>query len=329
MAMAKPKGINNMGSTCYINSVLQCLGACPTFLNYVFQNKEHPPEAIIFNQLRGVYKTIFVDQETSSPRNFLRAVHNKIHSMMYVFEQNDINEFLAIIIDKLNGEICRPFDVQMGPYQNTLYDKQRKKMDDSWALSHKKEYSDLTDMFYGQTITQIICGGCGKIHHNHEVVMNIMLSIGDSKSIYECLDAHFADEVVNGTSEDPWKCDGCNQCVKSQKTTKLWRTPQILIISLKRFNSNLKKINTHIEAPFTIDISDHIIGPSKQTKYNLKSVAYHYGSFHGGHYFATCKHTHTQGDEWNIYDDEDVKKIDEIEDAVKAGYVYFYDLEKA
>lgn len=325
MAPTKPKGINNMGSTCYINAVLQSLGACPTFLSYVFQEKEYE-DAIIFDHLRRVYKTIFVEDETSSPRNFLRAVHNKIHGMMYVFEQNDINEFLAIIIDKLNGEICRPFDVQMGPYQNTLYDKQRKKMDDSWAQSHRKEYSDLADMFYGQTITQIICGGCGKVHHNHEVVMNIMLSIGDSKTIYECLDTHFADEVVNNSSEDDaWRCDGCNQCVESKKTTKLWRTPQILIISLKRFNSNLKKISTHIEAPFDIDISKHLIGPTSQHTYTLKSVAYHYGSFHGGHYFATCKH----GDEWSIYDDEDVKKIDEIGDAVKAGYVYFYDLDRS
>jgi ubiquitin C-terminal hydrolase len=319
--MAHPKGINNMGSTCYINTVIQCLAACPHFLKFVSQEKEHNGD--ILNALKGVYNTIFIEGETSSPRQFLRAVHNKVHGMMYVFEQNDINEFIAIIIDKMNGEICRPFDLNMGPYKNTLYDKQMRKMDDSWALSHKKEYSDLTDMFYGQTISQIVCGNCGMIHHNHEVVMNIMLSIDESHSIYECLNNHFADEIVNSDTDHAWKCDGCNQCVESKKSTKLWRTPKILIISLKRFNSNLQKINTHITAPFTIDISNHLIGPIPQHTYTLKSVAYHYGSFHGGHYFATCKH----GEDWYMYDDEDVKKMDEIEDPIKSGYVYFYDLE--
>jgi ubiquitin carboxyl-terminal hydrolase 22/27/51 len=87
----------------------------------------------------------------------------------------------------------------------------------------------------------------------------------------------------------------------------------------------LQKISTHIEAPFDINISDHLIGPSSQHTYILKGIAYHYGSFHGGHYFATCKH----GDDWYMYDDEDVKKMDEMGDAVKSGYVYFYDLERS
>ena len=235
---------------------------------------------------------------------------------------------MAIIIDKMSAEIYKPYDIVHKIYRESIYDRQRKKMDDSWMMSHKKEYSDLTDMFFGQMISQIICGNCGKIHHNYEVIMNMMLSLGDCNNMIDCLDRYFTEEYINNSEnykENTWKCDECNKCIKSKKTIKLWRLPKILIVSLKRFNSGLKKITTSISVPMQIDLSKYMIGPSTCNSYTLKSIAFHMGSFQYGHYFAACKNS----GKWYIFDDEVVKEIENIEDAISNGYVYFYEVDEA
>lgn len=324
------KGIHNLGNTCYINTVFQCMGYCNVFLNYVlgakYKQRLKEGDRYILEHLRDLYTNIWINNETVSPNDLLKVIYYKCNTLINIFEQNDINEFIGIIIDKMNMEIHRPYDVIPGPYKETIYDRQKKKMDESWALSHKKDYSDLTDMFYGQVVSQIICGNCGKIHHNYEVVMNIMLSIDDCTTMDECIDKHFTEEYINSSEnkkENTWKCDDCQKCFKSKKTTKLWRIPKILIVSLKRFNSGLKKITTEIGVPYQMDISKYMIGPSSCNSYTLKSIAFHMGSYQYGHYFAACKN----GNSWYVFDDEVVKEIDNIDTAVKNGYVYFYELD--
>lgn len=326
------KGIYNMGNTCYINTVFQCLGYCNVFISYVlgarYKQYLRNSDTSILENLRDLFTNIWINNETSRPNELLKVIYNKCNKIINIFEQNDINEFMAIIIEKISAEVNRPYESLNILYKDTIYDRQKRKMDDSWAMTHKKEYSDLTDMFFGQMISQIICGNCGKIHHNYEVVMNLMLSVKGCENIEECFDKHFSEEYINNSDnskENKWKCDECNKCVKSKKTIKLWRIPKILIVSLKRFNSSLKKITTSVSVPFQLDISKYMIGPSSCNTYNLKSIAFHMGSFQYGHYFAACKNS----GKWYIFDDEVVREIENIDDAISSGYVYFYEIDDA
>ena len=323
------KGIHNMGNTCYINTVIQCLSYCNSFLTFVLDAKyqEHlkNKDDNIIDILASLYKDLWVNEQTVIPRDFLKGLYSKMNGMINIFEQNDINEFIAIFIDKLNDEICKPFQPKLGPYNSSSYDNQRKKMDYSWYLSNKKDYSPLKDMFYGQMISQIVCGNCGKIHHNYEVFMNIMVPVLPETTLIDCIANLLNEDSVNNHEDDndnTWKCDSCNECAKSKKTIKLWRLPDILIISLKRFSSDLKKINNHIIIPDVLDMKPFAISPHK-LEYQLKSVALHAGAFHSGHYIAACKNK----EKWFLIDDESVNQIKPecVGDLIKNGYMFFYE----
>lgn len=321
-----PHGIRNIGNTCYINTILQCLGFCHWFLRFMLKNENQvvENEKTLLWQLCNLYKIScfnHTSNNTINPISLIQVLHSKLNIHINVFEQNDINEFLTLLLDKLNDEISRPFDERFKAYDETsLFDIQRKKMDVSWEQHHWKSYSELIPMFYGQMISQIICGNCKAIHHNHEVFMNIMVSLdkeNNPKTLQECIDNFCADEYI----EEGWICDKCKQCHKSLRSHRFWRVPQILIITIKRFTKSLSKISTSIEVPIYIDLSKYTIPPC--SKYVLRSVAFHSGSgFHyGGHYHAIGYDDH----QWTIMDDELIARTNEIPLDIGQGYVFFYE----
>ncbi len=327
-------GLANLGATCYLNTTIQCLGYCIDFLRFIISTKHKTlKEESLINELRDLYIDLWINNNSLIPRRFINKVRESLD--FEIHQQNDINEFLSLFITKLNSDIC--YDVKMtkedliekNKYSSSLYDVQRFKMDNAWLIGVGKEYSELIDLLYGQSIMQIICGNCNKITHNYEIYMSMMLPITpETNSITDCIREYMSQETLNDNSGDEsnikWRCDECKCQCKSKKVTKLWRNPKILIISLKRFTENLDKNNKQIDIPETVDITEYTL-TKKRCVYQLTSVAIHYGSFFGGHYIAVCKHP---DDNWYLIDDLSVNKLDtnNAMQQIKSGYVFFYTL---
>ena len=109
----------------------------------------------------------------------------------------------------------------------------------------------------------------------------------------------------------------------------LWKNPEALIISLKRFDftsTYLKKNNRPIQIPEHIDMSKYTVGKTA-TRYKLKACATHSGSYMGGHYHAISQDQKDMT--WCIFDDESVMKFGEGEvnfpsEHLSKGYTLFY-----
>ena len=318
-----PRGLMNIGNTCYINTVIQCLGFCHAFVRLMLtdENKIVKNEKSILWQLCKLYKDSCHSSTPISTTSLVKVLHTKMNVYINVFEQNDINEFLNIFLDKLNDEISGMYDERPKSYDDSsLYDQQRRKMDISWENHHKKSYSELIPMFYGQMISQIVCGNCKAIHHNHEVIMNIMVSVNEKKNkenLQQLVDNHLSDEYV----DDGWMCDNCKKTHKSTRSFRLWRIPSILVITVKRFNKHLEKINTCIDVPMYLDIDKHSI--PQCSKYVLRSIAFHTGNglIFGGHYYALG----LDDNNWTLMDDETVTISDTTPVDIGKGYVFFYE----
>ncbi len=329
-------GLANLGATCYINTIVQCLGHCPSFFKYIVAGervKQSPSP--LSGELREIYKGLWVERQAIAPHGFLRSLQQVLGSQMHVFEQNDACEFLMIYLDKLNSDLSVELMVDKDDvkkikqlakqYENPLYGNLVVEMEVAWINSIRKEYSHITDLFYGQMISQIQCGHCSHIHHNYETYCNLSLSIGKEReegNFEECLANFFGDEILNQSDKD-WKCDKCNQSAPSKKTMRLWRNPQVLIVSLKRFDHNLHKNTTKVKAPLVLDVSSHCLHTDKLV-YNLKAVAHHMGSLGSGHYNCICKHSNGH---WCAVDDLLVREANEheVEHVLGNGYIYFYE----
>jgi ubiquitin C-terminal hydrolase len=327
------KGLANVGATCYLNTATQCLSYCLEFLHYVLSARYKKDaethgrtidENALISELRSLLVEMWMNGHSLIPRRFVNAI-NKNLAEMEIYQQNDINEFLAYFIDRMNKDVCytniptKEELISKNKYKNTPYDIQRYKMDISWHERVGKEYSELVDLFYGQSITQVICGHCKNITHNYEIYSSMMVPVDDSTdTLYDCLKMHFKDEILN--EEIEWKCDECKHKSKSKKTTRLWRNPKVLIISLKRFTFDMQKNNKHIEIPSELSLQQFALSHTDSV-YRLRAVAYHVGSYHGGHYFALCKHPDNK---WYMIDDLNVTETTDPD--IGKGYVYFYTL---
>ncbi|KAI1353065.1 hypothetical protein F5Y01DRAFT_67231 [Xylaria sp. FL0043] len=142
----------------------------------------------------------------------------------------------------------------------------------------------------------------------------------------ECLDEFERDEVLS--EQDMWYCPRCKEHRRASKKLDLWKTPDILIIHLKRFSSSgfrRDKLETLVDFPTEdLDISSRVLQTEegKQEKYDLIGVDCHYGGLGGGHYTAYAK-SFMDG-QWYSYNDSSVSKTttDRIVDS--SAYMLFY-----
>lgn len=314
------QGVYNNSNTCYISSSLACLAHCMHFAYPIIANMtENEP---ITGALQDIYKNIWIKQVPVHPSTLLNLLQPKLDSIISLHEQNDVMEFVTLFIDILNQEIGKPITPKV---QNQQY-KGHKKLNDfmicGWVNSHKLAYSYLCDVFYGQNLNQTKCDLCGFIEHNSEIFCNISLSLDleDNNDITSMINAYFKQESVKRN------CDGCKlHNVSASKIARIWRTPQILIIHIKRFTANNMKLRSKVAVPSTIDLDSYTLMPSVATKFELKGISCHGGVTTGGHYFSVVKNP---SDQWYIMDDSDKPKPIKSYQEVNSQYFYtlFYEV---
>ena len=129
----------------------------------------------------------------------------------------------------------------------------------------------------------------GAKEHN---LKNVSLEIPkEACNIHDCLKHHTKKTKLNASNE--WTYDQCNRKSQADQRTMLRKTPDILIILLKRYNAGLRKNNKSIRFDDILDIKDYTLnyssGKRPSTRYSLQGVSVQSGSLGGGHYYADCK----------------------------------------
>lgn len=147
--------------------------------------------------------------------------------------------------------------------------------------------------------------------------MSIRLEIKDKKSLEEALKEFIKGEVLEG--DNAYMCERCDAKVKAVKRVCLKTLPEILIVTLKRFEFDYEtmekfKLNTYCSfpnivnvLPFTRDGIDNDYEVDKsQYEYRLKGVVIHYGVSEAGHYTSYIQ---TEQDKWQYFDDEKISEF--------------------
>jgi ubiquitin C-terminal hydrolase len=274
-----------------------------------------------------------VRQHGIVPHGFLNGLRNALGDLINIYEQNDITEFLMLYLDKLNADVSVELLVDNDDFEdikkrfasipNQLFRNLAYDMEVAWIKTIKREFSPLCDMFYGQIVSQIVCGNCNHIHHNYEIYCNLSLPLtGHKSTIDNTFKEYFSDEIINKTEKE-WKCDACKEYKPSKKSLRLWRNPKILIVSLKRFDSNLVKNQVDVEAPLALHLGPYCIS-TKREQYKLVAVGNHMGSIGSGHYNCLCRH---QNGKWFLIDDTNVQEASKshVDYVLRKGYMYFYE----
>ena len=118
---------------------------------------------------------------------------------------------------------------------------------------------------------------------------------------------------------------GCVMVSNHQILDKnLDQLPEILIIMIKQYNDNSKKIDKFVEYPMDLNMEPYCYNYKNDSlQYELQSICIHTGSLRGGHYYAYCKNF--IDDQWRKYNDTHVSQpLNQSEILNQKPYCLFY-----
>lgn len=309
----QPCGLVNLGSTCYINTALQCLARCDAFSSWALDERSGCRSmGCLMDALRGLLRMMQATgsgDEAVLPRAFLQALHRHIGHRMDLRCQNDLHEFLSIFIDRLNACSAPADDAPQNPSARrcTRLDAFHLRAQESWMRDHSERHTPAADILYGQMVNRIVCSACGGHGDVFGAFGALMVGLGDgdkhSDNLGELIAASISREKVSQR-----QCDVCKLRADGESCQMFYRLPHVLLVNIKRFDATgTRPVRSRLDVPLALDMSHVCLDASRPYVYDIVAVACHTGCLEGGHYYALIRES---DDKWFIADDDVVRPLD-------------------
>ena len=324
-------GLQNLGNTCFMNSTLQCLSHTYELNDFlrggVYKkrlNKVH--DSVILYEWDKLRKMMWSEDCIISPGGFFAALRKiagiKDRVLFTGYAQNDLTEFLNFLINCFHDAIKREVYMDITGTAVTDKDKLALRCYEMYIRMYSKEYSEILDIFSGIHVSKLSFKDGSHQSSSPEPFFTLQLPIPNKKKItlFDCFDEYTKAEVLDGdnkvTNESTGKKEDCT------KQLLFFNMPNILIIVLKRFQNNGRRINELVDIPLAnLNLEKYINGYKKSNiVYDLYGVCNHMGTHMGGHYTAFIK---IKDGKWYEFDD---KKVSPYNGNVisKSSYCLFY-----
>lgn len=325
-------GLKNLGNTCFMNSAIHCLthtyefsrfldSKTEQFYNDLLQKNEY---GIILKEWNDLRTLMFSENCNISPGGFLTNVQKiaviKDRQIFTGFAQNDLTEFILFICDCFHEALKRPVKIDVYGQEKNKTDSIAKKCYKMVQDNYKDNYSEIYQMFYSIQVSNIyeysdstdydqLCS-MPPLSTRPESIFMLDLCIPENEcTVYECIEKHCKPELLNG--DNKWFNEDKNEKQDVLKQYSFFNLPEVLIISLKRFNHHVNKNNTYVKIDVNehIDFSKFVCGYNpQQYKYEVFAVCNHYGSIMGGHYTTTVKNA---SGKWYSFNDLEKNEVDD------------------
>uniref|UniRef100_A0A5K4F050 Ubiquitin carboxyl-terminal hydrolase n=1 Tax=Schistosoma mansoni TaxID=6183 RepID=A0A5K4F050_SCHMA len=334
-------GLNNLGNTCFMNSILQCLSNTAPLTEYCLEdrflkdiNKSSSMNGLLFHSYADLMKEIWdpdMANSSTSPSRFKSQIQRFAPRFMG-YSQQDSQEFLRYVLEGLHMEVNR---VQKRPNpikpdyeaEDCLPDNEKANL--YWRRYLSMDNSEIVDLFVGQLMSTLECGECSFKSTTFDPFWDLSLPIPKKSnvSILDCLNLFTSKEELDG-NERPI-CSRCKTRRRCAKSFSIQKFPQILVLHLKRFSGERfrSKMSVMVDYPLrNLDLIGFATSSctQKSAQYKLYAVSNHSGSVYTGHYTASCLNPYT-GD-WHSFNDSHVHAISENSVVSAEGYVLFYTL---
>lgn len=325
------KGINNIGNTCFINSILQCLFSLNDFNKYFsdlnnikLTNKKNKNYELYKNIILNLNLTILHLNKKQNPTKYVKEICKNLQELSEngdsiagnisnFNEHNDAEEFLSFLIDKIEDYTID---------KNLIELNENMKINNYFNKEFNNKYNIITDLFKIQYITQYKCLNCDhltKLNFNN-YINKLQLSINKKgiNNLETALDYYTKTKIMND-----YNCEKCKKGGKAKERTLLTITSKYLIIQLCRFNNDGSKINKKIQIPGRICMNNYH-HQKKDIIYKLVGVTCHIEfNMFSGHYVSVIRNKN----KFYLCDDDSISLCTNKDIIHNNGYILFFEKE--
>ncbi|XP_051668214.1 ubiquitin carboxyl-terminal hydrolase 2 isoform X1 [Manacus candei] len=331
-------GLRNLGNTCFMNSILQCLSNTKELRDYCLQNqylRDLNNNSRMRTALMSEFAKLIQLLWTSSPNESVSPSEFKTQIQRYAprfvgYNQQDAQEFLRFLLDGLHSEVNR---VLVRPRASTdtldhLPDDEKSRQ--MWRRYQEREDSRISDLFVGQLKSSLTCSECGYCSTAFDPFWDLSLPIPKKGygevTLMDCLRLFTKEDVLDG-DEKP-TCCRCKARTRCTKKFSIQKFPKILVLHLKRFSESRirsSKLTTFVNFQLKdLDLREFASQSCNHAVYNLYAVSNHSGTTMGGHYTAYCKSPVSS--EWHSFNDSRVTPMSSSHVRSSDAYLLFYEL---
>ncbi|XP_036115928.1 ubiquitin carboxyl-terminal hydrolase 2 isoform X1 [Molossus molossus] len=331
-------GLRNLGNTCFMNSILQCLSNTRELREYCLQglyardlSHSSRAHATLMEEFAKLIQTLWTSSlnDVVSPSEFKTQIQR--YAPRFVgYNQQDAQEFLRFLLDGLHNEVNRVSGRPKSSPENLDHLPDDEKGRQMWRKYLEREDSRIGDLFVGQLKSSLTCTDCGYCSTVFDPFWDLSLPIAKrgypEVTLMDCMRLFTKEDVLDGDEKPTCcRCRARRRCIKK---FSIQRFPKVLVLHLKRFSESrirTSKLTTFVNFPLRdLDLREFAAENTNHAVYNLYAVSNHSGTTMGGHYTACCRSPVTG--EWHTFNDSSVLPTSSSQVRTSDAYLLFYEL---
>ncbi|NWI54155.1 UBP42 hydrolase, partial [Calyptomena viridis] len=297
-------GLCNLGSTCYINVVLQCLTYTPPLANYLL-SRQH-------SQFCGQQGFCMMCIMEAHVRKVLYSSASAIQPRAVIRDLKFIGEFKPDIPGDAYEFLCCTFNAMQGACLSGSRD-----------LDISSQATTIIHQIFGGFLRyRVMCLSCQAVSDSYKAFLDILLKIKAASSLTIALEDFVRPKQLDG--EKCLKCSKCKKKVSASKRATIHHAPRVLTVCLGRADDrSSRKISQVVEYPEYLDLQPYMSDTTQESLlYSLYAVVVHSGhTCLGGHFFC---YTKASNGLWYKMDDESVDGCDIHTVLGQQAYLLFY-----
>ncbi|KAJ3118549.1 hypothetical protein HK098_005905 [Nowakowskiella sp. JEL0407] len=296
------RGLRNMGSTCFMNVILQTFVHNPLLKAHFLSDKHNSAlcstRMCMACEMDKLFSNFFCgDNSPFGPASFLHSMWIS-HKDLASNEQHDSHEFFISVLNQIHTNCTG----------NTSHSTT-----DCRCVIHS--------VFGGILQSEVICQKCGNVSNTQDPILDVSLDLRavnrEKKKSQKKKGANVVDdedkEVKYNESMTLYEC-------LDSIPIELDMTPYTSKFIKLRSKKSYKKDGTTQRKNSIKQNYDPIVDCFPSHKYSLFAVVSHQGTLETGHYTSFCK----SRDQWFLFDDHNVALASQAEVLNCKAYMCFY-----